>query len=61
MPKFCCKCNEPLERIYYKIPFLCGNYCSKCVHDLYRELGLSFYTVDADDEVEDEAETQDTD
>ena len=46
----CIKCGEPLERIRYKIPFLPGYFCEKCVHEIYRELGLTFFAVDANDE-----------
>ena len=51
MPKTCCKCGEPLERIYYKLSKLSGNYCRKCVHEFHREFAITFFCVDADDEV----------
>ena len=58
MPKKCMKCGEPLERIFYRISFLQGNYCRRCAYDMYRELGLKYYAVDQNDE-KDEDENED--
>ena len=50
MPKKCTKCEEPLNRIFYRIVHLRGDYCRKCAHDMYRELGFAYYAVDRDDD-----------
>lgn len=56
MSSKCIKCNEPLERIYYKINGLLGKFCRKCAHDLYNNGGYPFYLVDSEDEDNDEKE-----
>jgi len=56
MPNKCIKCGEPLERIRYKFAYLPGQYCQKCAYELYRELGLSYFCVDADDDYSERVE-----
>ena len=50
--KRCCKCGKFLGRIYYKIPYLGGEYCSECVHEIYRVYGITFYANDREDDNE---------
>jgi recombinational DNA repair protein (RecF pathway) len=53
MPKRCSKCGRFLNRIYYKIPYLNGEYCKNCVHEIYRVYGLAFFAKDRDKEGDD--------
>jgi len=50
MSKKCTKCKEPLERTFYRIVHLRGDYCRQCAHDMYRELGFAYYAVDREDD-----------
>ncbi len=49
MPDKCIKCNEPLERVRYRVYGLKGEFCRKCAHELYREGDYPFYLVDSED------------
>ena len=46
---YCCRCGKELERVYYRIPDLCGEYCDTCIHKIYRIHALTFFAVDRED------------
>jgi hypothetical protein len=46
---YCCRCGKELDRVYYQFPYLCGEYCSDCSHEIYRAYGIAFYANDRKD------------
>ena len=46
---YCCNCGRELERVYYRIPDICGEYCRQCAHRIHREGGIAFYAKDRED------------
>ena len=50
--KRCSKCKELLKRVYYKIPDIPGSFCRKCIHEIYRVYGITFYAKDGEEDDE---------